>query len=46
MFSKYAWVPSLKDKKDTRTTNAFQKNLDVSNCKPNNLGRLKDLSKS
>ena len=32
MFSKYAWVPSLNDKKDTTTTNAFQKNSDVSNC--------------
>ena len=34
IYSKYAWVILLKDKKGT-TTNAFQKNLNDSNRKPN-----------
>ena len=35
MFSKYAWVISLKDKKDMTITNVFQKILKESNRKPN-----------
>ena len=35
IFSKYAWVIPLKDKKDITVTNAFQKNLSESNRKPN-----------
>ena len=37
IFSKYAWVISLKDKKCTTITNAFQKILDESNSKPNKI---------
>ena len=33
MFSKYAWVVSLKDKKDVTITNVFLKVLDGSNEK-------------
>ena len=35
IYIKYAWVISLKDKKDTTITNAFQKIVDESNRKPN-----------
>ena len=35
IFSKYAWVIPLNDKKDITMTTAFQKNLKQSNCKPN-----------
>ena len=35
IFSKYAWVIRLKDKKNITITNAFPKILDKSNCKPN-----------
>ena len=35
IFSKYAWVIPLKDKKCIAITNGFQKMLDESNCKPN-----------
>ena len=35
IFSKYAWVASLKDKKDVSIVNTFQKVLDHSNRKPN-----------
>ena len=35
IISKYAWVVPLKDKKGIAVTNAFQKNLDESNRKPN-----------
>ena len=34
IFSKYAWVIPLKDKKCIAITNGFQKMLDESNCKP------------
>ena len=34
IYSKYAWVFPLKDKKGTAITNAFQKLLDESNLKP------------
>ena len=34
IFSKYAWVIPLKDKKDITITNAFQKILAESNPKP------------
>ena len=37
IFSKYAWVIPLKDKKVTTITNAFQKILDESPCKPNKI---------
>ena len=37
IFSKYAWVFPLKDKKGIRITNAFQKILDRSNRKPNKI---------
>ena len=35
LFSKYAWVVPLKDKRGIIIANAFQKNLDSSNRKPN-----------
>ena len=34
IFSKYAWVVSLEDKKDITITNAFQKILKEFNIKP------------
>ena len=34
IFSKYAWVIHLKDKRGITVANAFQKILDESNCKP------------
>ena len=37
IFSKYAWVVPLKDKKGITITNAFQKILNVSNRKPNKI---------
>ena len=37
LFSKYAWVVSLKDKKGVSTVNAFQKILDSSKRKPNKI---------
>ena len=37
IFSKYAWVARLKDKKGTAVRNAFQKLLDKSRCKPNKI---------
>ena len=40
IFSKYAWVIPLKDKKDITITNAFQKLLDESNGKPNKDGQI------
>ena len=42
IFSKYAWVISLKDKRDITITKAFQKMLNESNCKPNNIWVDKD----
>ena len=33
IYSKYAWVIPLKDKKRITITNAFQKILDESNCR-------------
>ena len=35
IFSKYAWVVPLKDKKTNAVTNAFQNVLNKSRCKPN-----------
>ena len=35
IYSKYGWVIPFKDKKGITITNAFQKILDESNCKPN-----------
>ena len=37
IYSKYAWVAPLKDKKGIKITNAFQKILDESNPKPNQI---------
>ena len=37
IFSKYAWVIPLKDKKSTAIADAFQKILDESNRKPNKI---------
>ena len=37
IFSKYAWVVPLKDKKSVSIVNAFQKILDDSNRKPNKI---------
>ena len=37
IYSKYAWVIPLKDKKGIAITNAFQKILDESNRKPNKI---------
>ena len=37
IFSKYAWVIPLKDKKGTTINNAFPKILDESNRKPNKI---------
>ena len=37
IFSNYAWVVPLKYKKSITIANAFQKNLDKSNCKPNKI---------
>ena len=37
LFSKYAWVVSLKDKKGATITNAFQSILDSSKRKPNKI---------
>ena len=37
VFSKYAWVISLGDKKGTTITNVFQEIIDESNPKPNKI---------
>ena len=37
IYSKNAWVISLKDKKGITITNTFQKILKESNCKPNKI---------
>ena len=37
IFSKNAWVASIKDKKGTTVTNAFQKTFDESRHKPNEI---------
>ena len=37
IYSKYAWVVPLKDRKVVTITHAFHKVLDQSNCKPNNM---------
>ena len=37
IFSKYAWVVPLKDKRSVSIVNAFQKILTVSNRKPNKI---------
>ena len=34
IYSKYAWVIALKDKKGNKITNGFQKTLDKPKCKP------------
>ena len=42
IYSKYAWVIPLKDKKGVTITNAFQNMLDESNRKPNKIWKDKD----
>ena len=42
VYSKYAWVIPLKDKKEITITNAFQNILDESNHKPNKIWVDKD----
>ena len=37
VFTKYAWVEPLKDKKGKTVFNAFTKIVNESNCKPNRL---------
>ena len=37
IYSKYTWVIPLKNKKGITITNAFQKTLDQSNCRPNRI---------
>ena len=37
IYSKYAWVILLKDKKGITITNSFQKTLNESNCKPSKI---------
>ena len=37
LFSKYAWVVPMKDKKGVSIVNAFQKKLDKSKRKPNKI---------
>ena len=37
IFSEYAWIIPLTDKKDVKITNASQKILAESNCKPNKI---------
>ena len=37
IYSKYTWAIPLKNKKRIKITNAFQKTLDQSNCKPNKI---------
>ena len=42
IYSKYAWVILLKNKKGITITDAFQKTLDESNRKPNKVWVTKD----
>ena len=42
IFSKYAWVVPLKDKKGVSIVDAFRKILDDSNRKPNKYGLKKE----
>ena len=42
IFSKYAWVVPLKDKKCVSIVDAFRKILDDSNRKPNKYGLKKE----
>ena len=42
IYSKYGWIIPLKDIKGAAITNAFQKNLDESNYKPNKIWLDKD----
>ena len=41
IYSKYAWVVPLKDKKGVTIVNAFQKILDDSKGKPKKYGKIK-----
>ena len=42
IFSRHAWVIPFKDKRGIKIINAFQKNLEESNRKPNNICADKD----
>ena len=42
IFSKYAWIAPLKDKKGASIVDAFQKALDKSGRKPNKYGLTKE----
>ena len=44
IFSKYAWVVPLKDKKGVSIVNAFQKILKKSNQKPNKIWLTKEVN--
>ena len=44
IFSKYAWVVPLKDKKDVSIVNAFQKILDKSGRKANKYGLIMEVN--
>ena len=43
IFSKYAWVVPLKDKKDVSIADAFQKLLDDSNRKPSKIWAAREV---
>ena len=45
LFSKYAWVAPLKNKKGVTVTNAFQKILKESNRKPNKIWTEKNVTR-
>ena len=44
IFSKYAWVGPLKDKKGVSIVNAFQNILKESNWKPKKYGLIKEVN--
>ena len=44
IFSKYAWVVPLKDKKGISIVNAFQKILKESDRRPNKIGLIKEVN--
>ena len=44
IFSKYAWVFPLKDKKGVTIVNAFQKIIDDSKRKPNKIWLIKEVN--
>ena len=44
IFSEYAWVVPLKNKKGISTVNAFQKILDKLRCEPNKIWVVKEVN--